>query len=138
MEPSIKKTVTISIISLVVVILLIAGGVYLYRHQPLIDQGAPNTVGQSTSTRNLGEDSRLVTPEEKAAVAAYLQLHINDLSPKKAKKGTTFSVTSVTIEAPNRAIIEYTDGTSRYSAAVTYAVDTSGSLNVVSFDILEK
>lgn len=139
MEPSIKKTITISVIALIVIILLAWGAVYLYRHQP----GANNTtVGNdttsSTSPRNLGEDSRLVTSEEKASVGTYLQTHINDLSPRKAKKGGTLTVTTVTIEAPQRAIVEYTDGSSRYSAAVAYTLDASGNITINSFDILEK
>ena len=139
MEPSIKKTVTISVISVIVIILLAWGAVYLYKHQPSTDSTtAGNNTTTSSSTRNLGEDSRLVTPEERASVGAYLQAHINDLSPKKAKKGGTLIVTTVTIEAPNRAIVEYTDGLSRYSAAVAYSIDASGNITIVSFDVLEK
>ena len=139
MEPSIKKTIAISIVSLIVIILLAWGAVYLYKHQPVVNNATTgNDTTSSTSARNLGEDSRLVTSEEKASVGAYLQIHINDLSPKKAKKGGTLMVTTVTIEAPGRAIVEYTDGSSRYSAAVAYSIDASGTITITSFDILEK
>jgi hypothetical protein len=138
---AVKNTIWITIGAIVIIILLIWAGVYMYNHR-----SEPSTVGtngatstNSTSTRyNLGEDDRTVTTDERAAVTTYLQTHINQLSTRKPAKGKTFTVDVVTVEAAGRAIVEYSDGSSQLAAAVSYSVDASGNIVINSFEILEK
>ncbi len=143
MEPqtNTQKTVMIAIISVVAIIILIVAGIYMFRHQiPATNQEFPASTASSTasSTYNLGEDKNTVSLEEKAAVDAYARAHINQISKRKARAGSSFRVTTVTIEAPGRAIVEYTDGVTTYDGAANYSVDASGNVVFSSFDVLEK
>ncbi len=134
-----QKTVWMTIVAIVIIILLIWGGIYMYNHRPETAGGNMNATSSATSTRwNLGEDDRNVTVEERAAVTAYAKAQIGQLSSRKPAAGKSFEVTSVTVEAAGRAIVEYTDGVSTYVAAMSYGVDASGNITANSFEILEK
>jgi hypothetical protein len=134
-----QKTVWVTIGAIVFIVLLIWGGIYMYNHRPETAGGNMNATSSATSTRwNLGEDDRSVTAEERAAVMAYAKAQIGQLSSRKPAVGKSFEVTSVTVEAAGRAIVEYTDGISTYVAAMAYGVDASGNITSNSFEILEK
>lgn len=134
-----QKTVWVTIGAIVVIVLLIWGGIYMYNHRPEAVGGNMNATSSATSTRwNLGEDDRNVTAEERAAVTAYAKAQIGQLSSRKPAAGRSFEVTSVTVEAAGRAIVEYTDGVSTHVAAMAYGVDASGNITANSFEILEK
>lgn len=135
-----KNTVWITIGAIIIIVLLVWGGVYMYNNR--IETGeniiSTSTTGFSSSTRtNLGEDDRVVTADERAMVTTYLSNNINQLSPKKARAGSTLTVNTVIIEAAGRAIVEYGDGTTSHTAAVSYALNSNGVV-VNSFEILEK
>ncbi len=133
------KTVWITIGSIIIIILLVWGGIYMYNHRPVGDNmNDASTTGATTTRRNLGEDDRVVTTNERAAVTVYLQSHINQLSTKKPAAGKSFVVSLVTVEAAGRAIVEYSDGVTPHTAAVSYSMDDSGNVVINSFEILEK
>jgi hypothetical protein len=135
-----KKTLWMTIIAIIIIVLLIGGAMYMYRNRPAGSDILVPTNNNSTSTPqiDLGEDDRVVTNDERAAVAAYLKARINELSPRKAAVGRSFEVTSVVIEAAGRAVVGYTDGITTRDAAVSYSVDSSGTIVINSFDILQK
>lgn len=134
-----KNTVWITVVSIAVIIILIWGAVYMYNNRPSVGGENDTESSMSTSTRwNLGEDDREITAEERAAVSAQAQARVNDLSIKKPAKGKSFNITMVTIEVAGRAIVEYTDGVTEYTAVMSYTVDSQGNISVVSFEILEK
>lgn len=139
-QDEVKKTLWMTIVAIVIIVLLIAGAIYMYRNRPAgTDILVPvNSNSTSTPRVNLGEDDRVVTNDERAAVAAYLKARINELSPKKAAAGRSFEVTSVIIEAAGRAVVGYTDGVTTRDAAVSYSVSPSGTVVINSFDILQK
>lgn len=146
MEPTIQnspneasKTVWMTIISIVVLALLVWGGVYMYNNRSVETGESANATSTATTTkRDLGEDDRVVTVTERAAVESYLKDKIGNLSYRKPAAGRTFTITSTAIEAAGRAIVEYTDGITSRAAAVRYSVDKDGVVSVNTFDILEK
>lgn len=135
-----KKTLWMTIISIIIIVLLIWGGVYMYRNRPAGSDilNVPATTNSTSTKTNLGEDDRVVTVDEKVAITNYLRDRINQLSTKKPASGRTFTVNNVVVEAAGRAVVEYSDGVTTRDAAVGYTIDSSGMIVIISFDILEK
>ncbi len=83
------------------------------------------------------------TPEVKAynmsdkeKVSEYIKSHINSLSPKKSS--SKFTVTDITFDGPDRAVVSYKNSRSAYSAVAVSYIDSKGNVKITSFTILEK
>jgi len=154
------------IIFLTVVFLALLGGVaywYLkiYSPQNMIEDTASTTVSTeepvATVPKTFAAPTRskdvpfqattkpqpTKTPEvkeynlsDKDKVSEYIKSHINSLSPKKSS--SKFTVTDITFDGPDRAIVSYKNSRSTYSAVAVSYIDSKGNVKITSFTILEK
>jgi hypothetical protein len=154
------------IIFLTVVFLALLGGVaywYLkiYSPQNMIEETASTTApaGQSvgTTSKTFAVPTRskdapfqattkpqtVKTPEvkeysvsDREKVSEYIKNNINSLSPRKSS--LRFTVTDITFDGPDRAIVSYKNSRSAYSAVAVSYIDSKGNVKVTSFTILEK
>jgi hypothetical protein len=76
------------------------------------------------------------TQTQRDIVSSYIFSNINALAPQKSKK--SYEVTDITFDGPDRAIVEYTNGSSSYIAVAVATIEASGNVRVVSFSPLEK
>lgn len=99
--------------------------------------GAVNNTntGSSVTPRNT-----TVTPalngSQRDTISTYIRKNINSLSPIKSSKA--FTVTDITFDGPDRALVSYTNGTTSYTAVAMFSVGANGAVRVSSFNLLEK
>jgi hypothetical protein len=83
--------------------------------------------------------TRTTTPfnqSQRDMVSSYIFSNINKLETPKSK--TPYEVTDITFDGPDRAVVQYTNGKSSYTAVAVASIDTSNEIRIVSFFLLEK
>ncbi|MCF7865247.1 MAG: hypothetical protein K9M11_01970 [Candidatus Pacebacteria bacterium] len=83
--------------------------------------------------------TRVTTPfteTQRSIVISYIESHINALAVPKSK--IPYEVTDVTFDGPDRALVEYTNGTASYTAIAVASIDTADNVRIMSFELLEK
>lgn len=83
--------------------------------------------------------TRTITPftsAQRDQVTAYIKANINRLT--SVKSPFPFRVTDVTFDGPDRALVQYTNGADSYTSLAIAAIDASGAVHIVSFELLEK
>lgn len=83
--------------------------------------------------------TQVTTPfnsDQRAAVSSYIRNHIDELAFVKSR--LPYGVTDITFDGPNRAIVQYSNGTNAYTAVATASIDTAGNVRILSFTGLDK
>lgn len=80
--------------------------------------------------------SHAFSVNDQDAVSSYITKNINALSPIKSSLG--YTVSDITFDGPDRAIVTYGNSRAHYSAVAVAHIDTNGNVQVTSFTILEK
>lgn len=91
------------------------------------------------TTPSTAKPTKVLTPFSQAqrnAVSAYIESNINKLSP--VKSNSAYRVTDIVFDGPDRAIVQYTDGTNSYIAIAVASIDTSNTVKIVNFSLLDK
>jgi hypothetical protein len=141
------------ILSIVIILLLVAGGYFAYtssyfkdgffgigsvtedvdqddKVDPVINQDTSSPANQNGSQISQSQQ----TTREK--VVAYIRQNINTLSQRKSSKN--FTVTNIRFDGASRAIVTYTDGTSIINAVAQFRLDQNGTVRIDDFTILSK
>lgn len=69
------------------------------------------------------------------ALRNYLRDNLSELSPEPEVLGGKFYVTSLTMDSPTRAIVEYEDGHNAFRAAIIFTVDSDLKIEVHKFSL---
>ncbi len=103
-----------------------------------------NTTNPTTPTNNSATVTpskiKTVTPalngSQRDLISAYIRKNINSLSPRKSSRA--YTVTDITFDGPDRALVSYTNGTASYTAVATASVSANGGVKILSFTLLDK
>ncbi len=155
--PEAKSSHTMLWITILLTVLFLAliGGVaywYLKIYSPETMTSATSTGSTSTKTTTPTPKPtvpvRTTTPQvkkpevkafdmsAKEKVTIYIRDNINTLSPKKSS--SRYTVTDITFDGPDRAVVEYGNSQVNYTAVAVSYIDANGNVKVTSFTILEK
>ena len=83
--------------------------------------------------------TRVTTPfnqSQRDMVSSYISSNINKFATPKSKGA--YEVTDVTFDGPDRAVVQYTNGSMSYTAVAVASIDTADNVRIVSFSLLEK
>jgi flagellar basal body-associated protein FliL len=83
--------------------------------------------------------TRITTPftqSQRSTVSSYIQANIDDLAIPKSSRG--YEVTDISFDGPDRALVQYTNGTASYTAIAVASIDTADNVRILSFSLLEK
>lgn len=83
--------------------------------------------------------TRVTTPfnqSQRDMVSSYIYANINQFATPKSK--VPYEVTDVTFDGPDRAVVQYTNGSKFYTAVAVASIDTADNVRIVSFSLLEK
>lgn len=93
----------------------------------------------SSPTKTPAKVTRVTTPFnqlQRDMVSSYIVANINNFATPKSS--TSYEVTDVTFDGPDRAVVQYTNGKSSYTAVAVASIDTADNVRIVSFSLLEK
>lgn len=95
--------------------------------QPTTKPAAPTKVTRVTTP---------FTQSQRSIVSSYIETNINSFAIPKSR--TSYEVIDVTFDGPDRALVQYTNGTASYTAIAVASIDTANNVRILSFSLLEK
>jgi cytoskeletal protein RodZ len=109
--------------------------------KPSTNTAAPTTgtAKPTTTAAKPAKPTRVTTPfteEQRSIISSYIGAHINEFAVPRSSR--SYEVTDVTFDGPDRALVQYTNGTASYTAIAVASVDSSNNVRIVSFNLLEK
>ncbi len=154
-----KKTMFFAIIGLMVLLALGGGAYYWYTNMPTSTDGTemtddtetknpatsassfpatvrPGAAAPVTTAPTTRPSTTVTSQADRAKVNSFIAANINNLAPVRSR--TSYEVTDVTFDGPNRALVSYQDADGYYTAVATVGIDTSGNVRVTSFNPLDK
>lgn len=97
------------------------------------------TPAKAPTTKAPTKVTRVTTPfnqSQRDMVSSYIYANINQFATPKSK--VPYEVTDVTFDGPDRAVVQYTNGSKSYTAVAVASIDTADNVRIVSFSLLEK
>lgn len=94
---------------------------------------------KTTPVKTPPKVTRVTTPfnqSQRDMVSSYIYSNINKFATPKSS--ASYEVTDVTFDGPDRAVVQYTNGNSSYTAVAVASIDTADNVRIVSFSLLEK
>lgn len=104
-----------------------------------ITQTTPTTPAKPVAVKTPPKVTRVVTPfnqSQRDIVGSYIAANIDKLAIPKSSM--SYEVTDVTFDGPDRAVVQYSNGQSSYTAVAVASIDTANNVRIVSFSLLEK
>lgn len=98
-----------------------------------------STPAKTTVVKTPAKVTRVTTPfnqSQREMVSSYIFSNINKFATPNSK--VPYEVTDVTFDGPDRAVVQYTNGSKSYTAVAVASIDTADNVRVVSFSLLEK
>ncbi len=101
---------------------------------------AKPTTSAPVNTKPTVTKPATVTPalngSQRDIIEAFIRKNINSISPRKSS--IAFTVTDVTFDGPDRALVSYSNGNVSYTAVVVASVSATGAVRISSFTVLTK